>query len=96
MSHAFSFDGGKELSRIGATWFITYAYAEKIDPTERRWLNSATHASRASNYKQAAQWHQYWYTEVTKMSESRLNKNEIGVSGVEAKKMAHKLVEWRG
>ena len=30
-NHHFSFAGGELLSKIGAAWFVSYAYYDKID-----------------------------------------------------------------
>ena len=92
VSHGFSFSGGEELSKMGATWFITYAYAEQIDLTEVRWQKSKTYASRASMYNRTRQYHHDWYVEITKMSDKKLETNQIGVCAAEAKSMAQKLI----
>ena len=31
-AHNFSFEGGEILTGMGASWFVSYAYYEKVDP----------------------------------------------------------------
>lgn len=34
-SHNFAFEGGEILTGIGASWFVSYAYYETVDPSHR-------------------------------------------------------------
>ena len=36
-SHNFAFEGGEILTGMGASWFVSYAYYEKVDPTHKNW-----------------------------------------------------------
>ena len=46
--HPFNFDGGEELSHMGATWFVSFAYYAYVDSTHRVWENVKTYISRRS------------------------------------------------
>ena len=46
--HPFNFDGGEELSHMGATWFVSFAYYTYVDRTHKVWENVKTYVSRRS------------------------------------------------
>ena len=41
--HSFAFEGGEDLTTMGATWFVSYCYYDKIDPTHKNWKKVETH-----------------------------------------------------
>lgn len=91
-SHPFNFDGGEELSHMGATWFVSYAYFCYIDRKHFNWTNIKTVDSRKSIYETTKQYHKFWLSQILLMEESRLNTNKIGISAVEIKKMAKQVL----
>ncbi len=91
-SHNFNFDGGEILSKMGASWFVSYAYFEKIDRTHKNWSNISTAQSRISKYNNSRYYHQYWLREVLDMNPANLNKNTIGLRAEETKSMAKQLL----
>jgi hypothetical protein len=90
--HAFNFEGGEELRRMGATWFVSYSYYTSLDSTHRNWNQITTIQLRTSYFNRSTQLHRYWLQEVLNMSDTRLEKNEIGLTGAEVKRMARLLV----
>lgn len=42
-AHNFNFEGGDILTGMGASWFVSYAYYEKIDRTHRNWIELQLH-----------------------------------------------------
>jgi len=48
--HAFSFEGGDVLNAMGAVWFVSFAYHEKIDPAHVAWNLLATVDGRRAAY----------------------------------------------
>lgn len=92
-SHPFSFEGGDELSTMGATWFVSYCYYNHIDETHRNWERVSTVSSRSSVYSRTGHYHTFWLTEILKMDDARLNTNTLGLNASETKRMASKLLD---
>ena len=88
-SHNFNFAGGDILSKIGATWFVSYTYFERIDPNHRNWERVS---SRKSSYRSGAQYHEMWLHQVLEMNDRNLERNKIGLSASETKAMARELL----
>lgn len=91
-SGSFSFDGGKLLTQIGATWFVSYAYYERIDKAHKNWSKVSTAQTRISNYYKGKKYHTLWLQEIEKMDPERLNTNTIGLSAEQTKQMARDIL----
>ena len=91
-SHPFNFDGGEELSQMGATWFVSYAYFCHIDQKHFNWTKIKTVDLRKSIYETTKQYHKFWLLQILLMEESRLNTNKIEINAIETKKMAKQLL----
>lgn len=48
--HNFTFEGGEILTGMGASWFVSYAYYEKIDRNHKNWAKVSTTQPRLSKY----------------------------------------------
>lgn len=92
-SHCFSFLGGEVLTRIGATWFVSYAYYERVDSSHLNWKRVSTFRSRISAYRSAEEYHKAWLNEVLVMNPANLSKNAIGLEPQQIKKMAQDILE---
>ena len=90
--HNFNFNGGEFLTKIGASWLISYLYYLKIDKKHLNWENTSTFKDRAVKCKKYAQFHKEWVVEIIKMSPKKLSTNRIGLSGEEVIEMAKKLL----
>lgn len=86
--HAFSFDGGEQLTTIGASFFVSYLYHRYVDSTHRNWESIKTRDSRISTINRTGDYHVDWLNQVGCMSEANLNKNTLGLDGAVVKKMA--------
>lgn len=91
-SHNFSFEGGEILTGMGASWFVSYAYYQKIDRTHKNWDRVATTQPRISKFNKGAEYHKAWLQEVIYMNPANLNKNTIGLTAEETKRMARELL----
>jgi hypothetical protein len=91
-NHAFNFDGGLELSKMGATWFVSYAYYRHIDPTHNNWEKVKTHLIRANMFDNTTTYHKYWLKQIAEMNDNKLNTNEIELQASRTKEMARKLL----
>lgn len=91
--HEFNLEGGAMLTQMGATWFVSYAYYEKIDNTHLNWKKVSTTQTRISTYNRSRYYHKYWLQEVVRMNETKLNRNSILLSAAETKVMAKRLLE---
>lgn len=92
-AHNFTFEGGEILTGMGASWFVSYAYYEKVDQTHRNWAKVATTQPRISKYNKGRQYHKAWLMEVLTMNPKNLNKNTIGLDAAQTKAMAKAVLE---
>lgn len=92
-AHDFNFEGGEILAKMGATWFVSYAYYEKIDKNHDNWSRVTTTQSRISKYNKGKPYHRTWLKEVISMNPVNLNKNTIGLEASKTKLMAKALLD---
>ena len=92
-THNFSFSGGEILTKMGATWFVSYAYYQRIDKNHLNWRKVATVSSRTMNYERGRQFHRIWLQLVLEMDEEKLNKNTIGLTAKQTKAMAREILD---
>ncbi|MDR2884108.1 MAG: hypothetical protein LBV09_03265 [Deferribacteraceae bacterium] len=92
--HTFSFNGGKELTTMGASWFVSYCYHEHLDGTHMNWDSVLTVKNRISAYYKTKYLHKYWLEQVLEMNNYNLNKNTINLKATEIKNMAEKLLDY--
>lgn len=86
--HSFDFEGGEQLTTIGATFFVSYLYHQHVDSTHRNWNSIKTQKSRISTINRSESYHLVWLSYISNMSDTNLNKNTLGLDGVTVKKMA--------
>lgn len=92
-SHNYNFEGGEILSRISASWFVSYCYYNFLDANHKNWETSSTASSRKSKYNNSKKYHLLWLQRISEMNERNLSKNEIGLKGYEVVEMAKKLLK---
>lgn len=98
--HTFDFEGGEDLTTMGASWFISYLYHIEIDRNHRNWEKLKTHNSRISVFKRTQKecastgvaMHLHYIKQICLMSPKRLATNRIGLSGSSVIKMAKELL----
>ena len=91
-AHNFTFEGGEILTGMGASWFVSYAYYEKIDRNHKNWARVSTTQPRLSKYNKGKPYHKIWLKEVISMNPANLNKNTIGLDAAQTKAMARELL----
>ena len=91
--HIFMFNGGDDLTTMGATWFVSYCYYKNIDSTHDNWKTVKTCKNRISVYNSTINNHKYWLNKVLQMDENNLNKNTLGLRGKQVVKMADELLQ---
>ncbi len=89
--HNYNFDGGEALRKIGAAWFVSYAYYEKRDRTHTNWMRVKTTKTRSSNYERSREYHKFWLNKVLLMNDEKLNRNTLGLNASDIKDLAKKL-----
>ncbi len=92
-SHPFSFLGGDILADMGATWFVSYSYYDKIDSSHCNWNKIKSVEMRKSVYNKSKSYHKNWLQEVLSMNPLKLKTNKIGLDPNATKAMAKKLLE---
>lgn len=85
-------DGGVYLNTMGAVWFVSYSWYDKVDVTHTNWRKVSTYNNRISVYRRTLSYHTYWLRQIVKMSENNLNRNTIGISGRRIIEMASALL----
>ncbi len=89
MGHAFKCKGGKELSRIGASWFASYWYYSYKDPTEKSWDNRKaikTIDYRIRLFYRTKKFHSVWRKAILTMKDKNLERNKLGLKGADVKR----------
>lgn len=92
-AHFFNFVGGDALSRMGATWFVSYAYYCEVDPQHMAWKNVKTYPMRRNIYFTTKEHHIFWLTQVLDMEDKRLNTNNLKLMAGETKHMAREILK---
>lgn len=87
--HPFNFKGGDILSKMGATWFVSYAYYLYIDKSHINWKK---YSNRIVIFISSKSYHQFWLTQVLHMNNRKLNTNKMGLDAILTKQMATKLL----
>ena len=91
-SHEFAFYGGRLLSSMSASWFVSYAYHEHVDAAHENWNRTATAIGRIRRYNNTFSYHRYWLDKVMTMNDLNLARNEIGLTPREVKDMANAVM----
>lgn len=97
--HPFDFEGGDDLTTMGASWFISYLYHIEIDSNHRNWESLKTKNGRISVFKRTLNdstsdgvaMHLHYVREICEMETGRLATNHIGLSGESVIKIAKLL-----
>ncbi len=91
--HNFSFEGGYDLRRMCASWFVSYAYHEYVDKNHNNWSVPKDPKDRIAKYNSSRQHHKLWLEKVKSMDNWRLNTNKIGLDAEQVKRMAVEVLE---
>jgi len=91
--HIFSFEGGEQLTSIGATFFVSYLYYQHVDSNHKNWDSIKTKTSRISTVNRSERYHRAWLERIGDMNDSNLNKNTLSLNGVAVKKMARDVLK---
>jgi len=89
--HNFSFNGGEHLTKIGATWFVSYSFHLQ-NKEHMNWAKPKTHKGRISIFNRKKDYHKFWLQQVVKMNNDRLNTNKLDLNAEQVKQMAKTLL----
>ena len=90
-THAFAFYGGNLLRRIGASWFVSFAYHKHVDAGHLNW-NRVSVKMRSSIYEKSFSYHRYWLDKIMSMNDRLLDTNKLGLTSLQVKDMAGKVM----
>jgi hypothetical protein len=90
--HTFNFDGGDDLTTMGASWFVSYLYYLYIDNSHINWNNISTVDLRMNTFNKTGKYYKYWLQQILIMRDCNLNKNKIGLNAMNIKRMAKELL----
>ena len=91
--HAYKFNGGEELTTMGAAWFVSYYWYNAVDKEHKNWQCVSTYRERISAFNRTKHFHEYWLEQITKMNERNLDKNAIKLKGSDVINMAMSLLK---
>ena len=91
--HSFSFEGGEQLTTIGATFFVSYLSCRHVDSAHCNWDSIKTKTSRISTITSSEQYHRAWLERIGGMNEANLSKNSLGLDGTAVKEMARAVLK---
>ncbi len=91
--HTFGFEGGEQLTTVGATFFVSYLCYLHVDPMHRYWDSSETKAARRSPIANATKCHRAWLDRVGGMSDAKLARNTLRLDGAKVKAMARLILD---
>ena len=89
--HAFAFGVGKNLNRMGAAWFVSYADHEHVDAKHLNW-NRVTTKKQLLVYGKTFSCHRYWLDKVMSMNDRLLATNKIDLTATQVKTMAEQVM----
>lgn len=89
---SFNFIGGKQLTNIGASWFVSYMYYQKADKTRSNWKNVSDPMYRVAKCNNHSIYHKDWIREIEGMNPNRLGTNKLGLTGADIISMAKILL----
>lgn len=92
-SSAYNFEGGEELKWMGASWFVSYYYHVALDKTHTNWQRVSSVKNRIYIFERNKNYFELWLGQIVKMSENKLDTNEIGLNGFHVKQMAQLLLQ---
>lgn len=87
--HQFDFEGGRDLTSMGATSFVSYVYYDHVDRTHDNWKKCAR---RASIYERTRRHHKGWLERILEMNPKNLAKNTIGLTPSQTMEMAREVL----
>jgi len=90
--HTFNFEGGDELTTMGASWFVSYSFYYYKDKSHMNWQNISTCELRINVFNRTKNYHEFWFGKILEMNDSNLDKNEIGLNAENIKEMAKILL----
>lgn len=91
--HSFNFNGGNTLSKIGASWFVSYSYYLLVDMHHLNWNYCNTVKMRKSFFSSSHKYHSYWLKQVLQMNPAKLTSNLLCLKGEEVINMANKIIQ---
>ena len=89
--HVFLFEGGEQLTTIGATFFVSYLYHRHVDSNHNNWTRIKTKKQRINTINRTEEYHRIWLDYIDHMSENNLNRNTLGIDGSVVKQMAKSI-----
>jgi len=90
--HCFNFDGGCDLTTMGATWFVSYSFHVYINKSHINWKNVSTYNTRINVFNKTKNYHKFWLEQILEMNDKKLKTNKIKLNAKETKEMAKVLL----
>lgn len=91
--NTFKFEGGEDLTTMGAGWFVSFCYNKNINSSHKNWTKIKTVKLRSSVYRKTKHFHKFWLTKVLDINDGNLNRNRMDLKATDIKCMAKQLLE---
>ena len=94
--HAYRFEGGDLLTRMGVSWFVSYTYYTRKDRKHKNWANVNNKRdlkTRLNRFMPSTLYHRFWLCKIHNMDDAHLNTNKIGLTAAQVKQMTHELLD---
>ena len=82
-------NGARLLTSLSASWFVSYLYYLKVDSSHLNWKK---YIKRVSMFNNSYSYHKEWLQKILAMDAYNLSKNQMGIDGIEIKRMAKKIL----
>lgn len=91
---SYPFDHNDYLTRMGASWFVSYSYYKYIDKYHNNWnkLKKNKVDFNIKIFNESKKYHYNFLKDIVKNVGCSVGKNKIGLSSDEVKEMAKKLL----
>lgn len=81
---------------MGASWFASRAYHDRVDRSHLNWQGASTLQSRMSAYANSTEHHAEWLRAILDMNPILLAKNDLDLTGEEVKNLARGALSTMG
>ncbi|MBD5398029.1 hypothetical protein HDR60_00790 [bacterium] len=91
-THSYSCDDKENnLSSMGASWFVSYAYYKHKDKNHLDWQKSGKSNNNIKIFNKTKKNHKSWLKAISTMSD-KLDTNDLGIPANDVRKMAEELL----
>jgi len=88
----YNCNGGRKLTSIGASWFVSYLYYLKFDKNHLNW-QKVGYDNRIRTFNKSSEYWNEWLIDIINGNDKKLKNNQIGLEPIEIKNMAKEILK---